>query len=222
MREWGKTGPILSILVVAGLVMVTDIILMPTLLETYHQPSESSIYFIANDLSVTLFTGLAGLFVAPRVCCPIWWQSKRNSEPWRGTALLTAVGVSIVIVNTLNNLISVEQSMRYSPWLSLLTPPTALAVSFRAALNEEVIFRLFLFPLAAWVFKRLKQTEISLIIGALTSSILFGLIHGAGFLWASLTGLALVYIYYQRGLLPAMSIHFFADAIPFVLISMAP
>jgi len=46
----------------------------------------------------------------------------------------------------------------------------------------------------------------SLVIGALTLSIIFGVIN-PGFVWAFLTGLAVVYIHYQRGLDLAMTVH---------------
>lgn len=223
MRRLGKSTLILSIPVVAMLVATTDVVLMPILLETYHQTPATSTYFIANDFTIVLLTGLAGLFLAPRVGCPIWWRPNDDSPKLRRkTILAVTVGVAIVIINTLNNLIYIDQAAQTSSWINLLTPSTAVAISLRAALNEEVIFRLFLFPLVAWILKRLKQSEFSLTIGALASSILFGLIHGAGFFWAFLVGLALIYIYYQRGLFLAMPIHFFADAISFVLISMMP
>ncbi len=37
---------------------------------------------------------------------------------------------------------------------------------------------------------------------------------------AFFTGFVMIYIYYKRGLVPVMVVHFFADAIPFIIISM--
>lgn len=95
-----------------------------------------------------------------------------------------------------------------------------MALAFRAAQNEEVIFRFFLFPLVAWGVRHfVRSRRVSLVTGAMASSLFFGLIH-PGFFPAFLMGLALVYIYHQRGLLPAMVVHFFTDAIPYVLVSL--
>jgi hypothetical protein len=47
----------------------------------------------------------------------------------------------------------------------------------------------------------------------------FGVTH-PGFLSAFFIGLPLVYVYHPRGLLPAMVVHSFTDAIPYVLAPM--
>ncbi|MBU7009856.1 MAG: CPBP family intramembrane metalloprotease [Theionarchaea archaeon] len=102
----------------------------------------------------------------------------------------------------------------HSFW-GLLWWPSILSVSCTIAVS----FRLFLFPVIAWaVAYFLHSQDASLITGALVSSFFFGLIHpGFGFITVFLIGLALVYIYYHRGLLPAMIAHSFTDAIPFTL-----
>lgn len=69
------------------------------------------------------------------------------------------------------------------------------------------------------VLRLLGSKRAPLIIGAVMPTFFFGLTHG-GFLSAFFIGLALVYVYHQRGLLPAMIVHFFADAIPYVLAPM--
>lgn len=217
-----KFRDLIPILFVAALVVVMDVAVMPILVGYYHQVS-AIVFF--NDFVVILLAGLAGIFFAPRVGCPLWRRHSINSSTLGRAAYFTAVlGFSVVVINTVVNLVYFmgyrSHTLQVSPWLALLTPEIALALSFRAALTEEVLFRLFLFTLVAWIVGRLVHSqELSLVTGALASSIVFGLIH-PGFLMAFLVGLALVYVYYRSGLLSAMTVHFFADAIPFVAISM--
>jgi membrane protease YdiL (CAAX protease family) len=131
------------------------------------------------------------------------------------------LSLSVVVSNTLINFAYRNQDEQSASWLTSLTPETAIALSFRAALSEEIIFRFFLFPLATWLSKHfIKSHQASLVVGAMASTLAFGFIHGAGFAVALLTGLVLIYIYHQRGLLLAMIVHFFADMVPFVLLSM--
>jgi len=140
------------------------------------------------------------------------------------TYIVALLGLLVVICNAVLNLVFYvayrDQASQVSPWLILLTPETALALSFRAALNEQVVFRLFLFPLILLIIRYFTHSQkASLVIAGLASAGLVGFIH-PGFVQAFLIGLALIYIYYERGLLPAMITHFFADTIPLVLISL--
>lgn len=196
---------------------------MPILVGYYLQASTTIVF--VWDFSVVLLTGLAGLFFAPRVNCPLWWRSHNSpSESKRAAYITGALGLAVVIGCSMLNIASYmsdpNQALQVAPWIALLTPERGLALSFRAALNEEILFRLLLFPLVAWVFKSfIHSRQGSLVIGALASSFVFGLIH-PGFVMAFLTGLAIVYIYHQCGLFPAMSVHFLIDAISWVSISM--
>ena len=125
-----------------------------------------------------------------------------------------------MVTNTLVNLTYLNQATQLPYWLTLLIPETAVALSLRAALTEEIVFRLFLFLLATWVIERfIHSQKRSMIVGAVASAFMFALMHGSGFAVAFPLGLALVYIYHRGGLLPAMIVHFFADAIPSALIS---
>jgi len=207
----------ISIFVVAALVVLMDVVVMPVL-SSGRAPSAG---IFLNDFIVVLLAGLIGLFVSRRIGYPLWWRRGDGSTASRrATYVVVFLSVSVVAANTLIEVISVEKAVDLAPWIALLTPEMAAAVSVRAALTEEAFFRLFLFPLIVWVFRYfVKSRESSSVIGAVVSTAVFGLIH-PGFLLAFLIGLAFVFIYYHRGLLPAMMAHFFADAIPFVLISM--
>jgi hypothetical protein len=216
----------IPILPVAALVVVADLALVPIFQVSGYLPSQApTIAVLAWDFGIVLGAGLAGLFLAPRVGSPIWWRARDGSRASRRTTMITVLlGVFVVAYNTLSvviyAVIYADQMTAGAPWITALTPGRAIALALRAALNEEIVFRLFLFPLVAWgVGYFLRCRRASLLIGASVSALAFGLIH-PGFWSAFLIGLALVYIYHQRGLLPAMVVHFFTDAIPYTLVSM--
>jgi len=209
----------LSILAVATLVVAMDVMIMPILSNLYHLASATAV--LAYDFSIMLVAGLAGLLLARRIDCPVWWRQGRGPSPsHRADYVIVLLGLCIVILNALNNIVNIEQARQIAPWMALLTPETAIALSFRAALNEETIFRLFLFSLVAWIAMRLVGSRrVSLVLGALVSALVFGLIHGVGFVLAFSFGLAFAYMYFRRGLLAVMTVHFLANAIPFVVVS---
>ena len=211
---------LLSILLAAVLVVVMDSVIMPILVEFYFRASVALVF--AYDFGVVLLSGLAGLFFARRVGLPYWWRPIDGSNDLvRRTYVPVLLGLSIVILNTANSLVNINEALQAAPWITLLTPEGVIALSFRAALNEEILFRFFIFTFVAWASMHFAHSRtISFVIGALVSSIAFGLIHGLGFIWAFFVGLALTYIFCQRGLLPAMIVHFFGVAIPFLLVSM--
>jgi len=118
-----------------------------------------------------LLAGLAGLFFSRRVGCPLWWRSHKNSlRLGRSTYITVALGLSVVIGNSAFNfafyMADPDQALRVAPWIVLLNPERAIALSFRAALNEEMLFRFFLFPLVTWAILYFKQSQkVSLVIG---------------------------------------------------------
>jgi hypothetical protein len=223
VKKVGEVPLLISFFAVAVLVVAVDAMLMPILVGYYIHAS--IILILIYDFSIVLMTGWAGVFFARRVGSPLWWRSNNDSPVLRQkTHILFLLGLLVVVCNTVLNFVYYvayhDQALQVSPWLNLLTPEITIALSLRAALNEQVVFRLFLFPLTLLIARYfLHSQKASLVIAGLTSAMLVGLIH-PGFVQAFLIGLALVYVYYQRGLLPAMVVHFFADAVPLVLISL--
>jgi hypothetical protein len=223
MKKIDVVRSLLSFFAVAVLVVAVDAMLMPILTRFYLQDSIAIV--LIYDFSVTLMAGCAGVFLTRRAGLPLWWRASNDSPVLRQkTYIIVLLSLFVVICNAVLNLVYYvaypDQALQVSPWLVSLTSETALALSLRAALNEEVFFRLFLFPLILLVMRYCTHSQkASLVIAGLASATLVGLIH-PGFVQAFLIGLALIYIYYQRGLLPAIVVHFFADAVPLVLISL--
>ena len=93
----------------------------------------------------------------------------------------------------------------------------SILISLRAGLNEEISFRLFLFPFLVWFLIHFTDSQ-KVIIGAsaLITAFIHGLMH-PGFFVAFLMSLVLIYIYYKKGIFSAIFFHFIIDAIPFTL-----
>lgn len=223
MKKVGEVRLLLSFFAVAVLVVATDVMLASILVRFYLQAGIALV--LIYDFSVTLMAGWAGVFLARRVGSPLWLRSSGDSPVLQQkTYSIVPFGLLVVVCNTILNVVYFvsyrDQALQVSPWLASLTPEIALTLSLRAALNEQVVFRVFLFPLILLIIRYLVHSQkTSLLIAGLASAILVGLIH-PGFVQAFLIGLALVYIYYQRGLLPAIVVHFFADSVPLMLISL--
>lgn len=221
-----KSRHSLYILGIALLVAVADVVLIPFFRCEYFSGAydRSGMVIIAVfDFCVVFIAGVLGLFFAARIGAAFWWHPSTKSSTSRQVSVnALLLGIAMVAFNTFSIVYNRDQLAQADFWITCLVPRTAVVLSFRAGLNEEVIFRLFLFPVIAWAVARVSRSrDASLITGALVSSFFFGLIHpGFGFITAFLTGLALVYIYYHRGLLPAMIAHFFTDAIPFTLFTL--
>jgi len=175
---------------------------------------------ITIELVCILPGGLLGLFFASRMGFPWWWRPSDGSIKERWVSAITIIlGAGFICINVL----SVPLGTAADHPLLQVTPFTtkiALAVSLRAALNEEIFFRLFVFSVAAWAINRvIHSRDGAIMIGAVVSAFLYALLHTprGGMIFP--VGLLFIYIYYKRGLLPVMVIHFFADAIPLVLLS---
>lgn len=214
------------IIVVVGLIVAAEVLLFPFYRCQASGPLNQSILariFLGN-IAIYLVAGVLGLYFASRLNLPLWCRWNSGSPDSRRVSFISLLlGLGAVAANTLYmlSLLDQIQVIDQTHWFFCLTPRTAAALSFKAALTEEIFFRLFLFPVVTWAFDHfLRLREVSLVFGALLSQFFFGLCHGQAMLVAFFVGFSLIYIYYKRGLIPVMVIHFFGDAIPFVLISM--
>ncbi len=169
-----------------------------------------------------IFLGIVGIWAALRLNLFIWW----NSQDWKNsgeTVIIIALGAIIVVLNTVVNvswqIAGYPDISESSHWILSITPQSAVALSLHAAVTEEIMFRLFFFSAAAWTASHFLNRKKTLITGAVISCFLFGLMHSGNFLFPFFLGFIMVYIYFHRGLIPVMLIHFLADSIPFVIIS---
>lgn len=209
-----KVRDIVIVTALALLVVVLDVVMI----SLYDQMVTALAVILGADFSMWLIFGVAGIYFASRVGFPFWWCPSTDSPRSQQTSFITVLfGVVVVVGDTL----LVFYRIIWSPtlqWYASFTLGTAIAFSLKNALYSEILFRLFLFSLIVWIGDRLSSRKYSLILGAVVSAFL-GSFQGLLFSAPSfLIGLLLVYIYYQRGLLPAVLVRFLASAIPFIII----
>lgn len=206
-----------------------------------------ALQFANNVILLALAIGV-GLFCARRVGlgAPIlegWLRGERVGERGRAIlipSILLGLGAGLIII-----LLDVavfasylpaafQEVGRPSPWQGLLA-------SFYGGIDEEILLRLFLVSLLAWLLSRVwkdaegKPTAGGMWLVIIVASVLFGLGHlPTTAQLASLTplivtraivlngvaGLAFGYLYWKRGLESAMLAHFSTDILLHVILVM--
>jgi len=195
--------------------MLTDIGLMPFLHQKLKFPSSS----VALDVAVVLLSGFLGKQCAIKAGLPLWWRRDDKLSIEKQLISLFAFGVMVILPNTLISLYYANDET--VPWLHFSNVNETVLLALRAALQEEIVFRLFLFSLSVLVAGRLVNSrKLVIIIGMVLSTFLFAAMH-SGYVMAFASGLILAHIFCCSGLLPAMAVHFLADAIPWLLVCFA-
>lgn len=145
------------------------------------------------------------------------WYDKKKLMYIKHYIVLIVLALGIIVPNTING-------YRYSNlpvdahWFYFSNFSEPLFLSLRAAIQEELVFRLLLIPLIVSYSSRIVKTKTNAaLLGVILSSIAFGIIH-PGFYFAFYCGLLLGYTYYKYGIVPAFIIHFLADVIPFTML----
>jgi hypothetical protein len=171
--------------------------------------------FIFVDVVIVLLSSIIGRKVAQKLELPVWWASYAEVESRRSIFISALIGIVIVGLNTF---ILCNYNIDRIPWLRFTDIYQSLFLALRAALTEEVIFRLLIFSVTVKLSSKLiKSNSICFIIGVSASAITFAMLHNGVYL-SFIFGIGLWYIYRNTGLIPAMVIHFLADFIPFSLI----
>jgi len=196
-----------------------------------------------NALILALAIGM-GLFCARRVRlgAPIlegWLRGEKVGE--RGRAILIpsillglGVGLIILLLDVIvfaPYLPSAFQEVEPPPWQGFLA-------SFYGGMDEEILLRLFMVSLLAWLISRVwkdkesKPTAGGMWLAIIVASILFGLGHlpataqltlltpliiARAVVLNGIAGLAFGYLYWKRGLESAMLAHFSADILLHVI-----
>ena len=202
-----------DILIVVFCVIVLDILLKNYFVIVYKETGYGLIIF---DAIISFFAIFIGKMAANVVGIPIW-QTKYETINKQHLLISIIIGVIMIAINTLiwnNNNADTVTWARFTDYFE------PIYISLRAALIEELFFRLFIFSVVMLLVRKVSKSDIiALIAGALLSSIFFGLYH-QGFYLGFLYGILLCYIYKHNGLVLAMIIHFLSDAVPFVVIYM--
>ncbi|MGE5140791.1 MAG: type II CAAX prenyl endopeptidase Rce1 family protein [Rudaea sp.] len=169
------------------------------------------------DVVVCLISGSLGIRLAVANGFPIWWQKRSELRPPGHLFVTAGLGLFVILLNTGVYLSSAPTQL--PAWAASLTPELALLLASRAAVEEELLYRFLLFGLIAWIARQIRvERGVSLIVGAILSSMAFTLMHGTFYI-PFLESLILAVIYFESGVLPAMFVHFWADAVPFLILS---
>ena len=144
---------------------------------------------------------------------------------WYIVAGVSTAGAMVV----LDRFLFVGVSRQRIQALGALSPLTRLEIILYSAVAEEIVYRLGISTLVAWILARLLSRlgspgkTIAIWIGIVAAAILFGLAHAANlpnvphpFLRAvvlnGVAGLVLGWLYWYRGLESAIVAHLTADA----------
>ncbi len=183
-----------------------------------HQKLKFPSYSVALDVAVALLSGFLGKQCAIKAGVSLWWRSSDKLSINKQLISLFTFGIMVILPNTLITLYYANNET--VSWIRFSNVNEAVLLALRAALQEEIVFRLFLFPLSALVVGRMVNSRKSVImIGTVLSAFLFAAMHThSGYVMAFASGLILAHIFCSNGLLPAMVVHFLADVIPWIIL----
>ena len=187
----------------------------------YIYPGRSPWLIAGNDSLIMLLIGFLGVIIIRYAKTPFLFYSdddpKESKKSW---LIILGLSVLLITLNTVIWYISKEQNIQSIGWVKSLTPINSILISIRAGITEEVIFRFFLFSLFILVFTKIFHSKILIfLICSILSALAFAFLLHSGSIVSLVAGVILSYIYYKKGLLPAMIVHFLGDCIPFLMIS---
>ncbi|AKL95045.1 abortive infection protein [Clostridium aceticum] len=185
---------------------------------TQDKLNENVVGKLLTDAVIIIITGFIGKYFISKVGFPLWWNRDTSISLAKQLFVLIALGLLIIIPNTLMYYLN-QDLVATVPWIDFANFKEIVLVSLRAGLHEEILFRLFVFTTVTYLAnKEIDSQKKSMILGMIISSLLFGLMHGGMNIFVIAYGVILAYVYYKNGLIPAIIIHFFADAIPWTLL----
>jgi hypothetical protein len=207
---------------IAVTVAVIDVFIIDVL-----APGASAAQRAILDLIIMFVTGYLGYKFSRKSGLPLWWGRGEKGGTKRAYTIMVVVGLIVIILNSVININMLithrEQFLTMSPaWVTYIaegTPFKALLVSVRAALTEEIVFRLFLISIISGIMQWFTTSRANwLIASGILASMAFAFIHQPSLI-PLLFGFMLSYIYINHGLIPVFVVHFLADAIPFAVFS---
>lgn len=184
-------------------------------------PDRSSWLIAAIDSLIMLLIGFSGVILIRYAKTPFLFYNDDDPKESKKSWLLTLVlSVLLITLNTVIWHISKEQNIQSIGWVKSLTPINSILISIRAGITEEVIFRFFLFSLFILVFAKIIHSKVLIfLICSIISALAYAFLLHSGSIVSLVAGIILSYIYYKKGLLPAIIVHFLGDCIPFLMMS---
>lgn len=190
--------------------------LLWAIISNYKNPWQVFImYFL-----LCFFTALAGLVICDKL--NFGGIKVRNRS---NLSFVTNIVLFTVVLATVNSIILVQFADSYNlpRWTRNINSLfQTFSYSLQTGLTEETIFRLYLLPLVAWMISFFECRVSGRLLGwdilpILVSTIVFGLVHGSGFIYAGVSGLVFGILFIRAGWLPCVIVHFLVDFISFSL-----
>ncbi len=198
------------------LTVLIDILIKPILY------LESSIYnLIITDFLIVSFLGYIGLAFAYKENLNTFLPKHNYSDlPKRIFIIYSLLVFFLIILNTVTWIIYSGGNIPLPSWINITSPGLAVIIAIRAAFMEEIVFRLFLISFILYALKQLNVIiEFNQKLSIILSSIIFSFTFHSGSIISIISGMILGAVFLNFGLLYAIIIHFLADVIPFIILS---
>ncbi len=257
--NWRLLG-ILVIAVLISVILITpySLTLQSSALKTAKLPMPLAILLPLQWLQTTILYGILaaiGLFIANRIGLglpfleswlagkPDWERVRKFALPAIIAGVLAAILITLLDVFVFGPQLSADlKRLGITVPVSSLVPPAwqGFLASFYGGTTEEILLRLFMLSLFAWIGKFINHTpdgrpgEIALWVANILAALLFGLGHlpataAAGLpmdalvitraiVLNGLAGLVFGWFYWKHGLEAAMVSHFSGDIVLHVIV----
>ena len=171
------------------------------------------------DIAVLLVSGFFGLVLANKLNLFIYYPSKEFIKNSLKTIFfILFLGLLLIAANEISWILYSKNGV--SPaWIEKLNFNTAILISIRAAIYEEILFRLFLITVIIYYLKNIISYRKSAFISVLISAFIFSVSFHSGSIISFASGLLLGFVYLSTGIIPSILLHFMADAVPFITLS---
>lgn len=178
--------------------------------ESFSVEGDTLVQRTVRDLITLVIAMVAGRYLTKKLDLPLWWRRIESISLRKQIFNLTVIGLILSVTTYLSNYFfsgTIEGS-----WVSYsINEKEILLISLRAGIQEEILFRLFTFSFITFLLNKKMDSKKSMIIGALMSSVLFGLMHYPNFSYPFFIGLIFVYLYCYNGLAPVIIMHIFIN-----------
>lgn len=189
------------------------------LLTNIHGLSDSIIRLSLSDTIILLICGFIGLVLADKLNLFIYNPSKEFIKGSSKTvSLILLLSILLVTANEISWVLYSKTGV-LPEWALGLNFPSAILISARAAIYEEIFFRLFLMTTIIYLLKNIISYKKSVLIGISVSALIFSVSIHSGSMISFASGLLLGFIFINTGIIPAILLHFVADAVPFITLA---
>lgn len=182
---------------------------------------ETLTHWMIRDIGTLLIALMVGKSLTAKIHFPYLWKRQEDISMKKQVVNLIAIGTLLSILTFINNRFFTDSTIS---WISSVSNiKEVLLISLKAGIQEEILFRLFIFSLVTFLAsKKIHSQKYAIIIGAIISSFLFGLIHLPYIVYPTLAGLVLSFVYYKNGLVPVIIIHSLVNIFHLTLFLMFP